>query len=113
MLRSPAVLLAFVLAATPVAAVTIDFDNFAHGDIVAAPVAKHAGYTLVAENQQRTFDAAIAFDSDKTGTTADPDLQRGSAWATGNIKDNDLGRILILQTNDDCTATHCANPDDE
>jgi hypothetical protein len=113
MLRSAPVLLALLLgAATPVAALTIDFEEFAHGDVVAAPLASHAGYTLVVENSKRTFDAGVAFDTGETGT-ADADLERGSGFATGNIATSVLGNILILQENDDCSATSCSEPDDE
>jgi hypothetical protein len=77
----------------PLAAVTIDFDDFDHGDIVAAPLAKHPGYTLVVENDARSFDKAIAFDTEASGT-ADDDLERGSGFAEGNIQDAHLGRIL-------------------
>ncbi len=114
MLRSPAVSLAALLlsAASPAAAVTIGFEEFAHGDIVAAPVASHAGYTLVVENLSRTFDAGVAFDTGETGT-ADLDLERGSGFATGNIADGVLGNILVLQERDNCSATSCSDPDDE
>jgi hypothetical protein len=113
MLRSAPVLLALLLgAATPVAALTIDFEEFAHGDVVAAPLASHAGYTLVVENFNRSFDAGVAFDTGETGT-ADADLERGSGFATGNIANSVPGNILILQENDDCSATSCSEPDDE
>jgi hypothetical protein len=113
MLRSVAVPVALLLgAATPVAALTIDFEDFAHGDVVAAPLASHPGYTIVAENSNRSFDAAIAFDTGESGT-ADGDLERGSGFATGNIAGSELGNILILQENDDCSATSCSRPDDE
>ena len=119
MLRSAPALLAILLfgAATPATAVTIDFEEFAHGDIVAAPVASHARYTLVAENFHRTFDAAVAFDTSQTGTV-DPDLERGGSFATGNIANHVLGNVLILQEHD--TTCHgrvvpprCSEPDDE
>jgi hypothetical protein len=106
------VLLALLLgAATPVAALTIDFEEFAHGDIVAAPLASHPGYTLVGESFNRSFDAGVAFDTGETGT-ADADLERGSGFATGNIANSVPGNILILQENDDCSATSCSEPDD-
>lgn len=114
-MRSPSALLAALLIGTPapITALTIDFEEFAHGDIVASPVASHPGYTLVVENFTRTFDAGVAFDTGETGT-ADSDLQRGGGFATGNIKNRDLGNILILQEHSGgCSATTCSEPDDE
>jgi hypothetical protein len=116
MLRSIPVLLAALLliAAGRAPAVTIDFEGFAHGDIVAAPIASHAGYTLVAENFVKSFDAAVAFDTSVTGSL-EPDLQFDPAtgFATGNISDQDLGNILILQANSNCNSTRCFAPEDE
>ena len=31
----------------------------------------------------------------------DPDLEKGAAWAGGNIPNEDLGNLLIINTNDD------------
>jgi hypothetical protein len=113
MLRSISSLVAAIpLCALPASAVTIDFEEFDHGDVVAAPVALNGDYTLVADNASRSFDAAVAFDTGRSGT-ADDDLERGSGFATGNIADAQLGNILILQENDDCDATSCDSPDDE
>jgi PEP-CTERM motif len=98
--------------ALPAGAVSIDFEGFDHGDVVAAPIAVHGDYTLVTENFTRSYDAAVAFDTGASGT-ADDDLERGSGFASGNIADAQLGNILILQENDDCDATSCDSPDDE
>jgi hypothetical protein len=98
--------------ALPATAISIDFEGFDHGDVVAAPVATHGDYTLVAENFTRSYDAAVAFDTGASGT-ADDDLERGGGFATGNIADAQLGHVLILQENDDCDATSCDSPDDE
>ena len=114
MLRALASLVAALplCAAWPAAAVSIDFENFDHGDVVAAPIAVRGDYTLVVENFTRSYDAAVAFDTGRSGT-ADDDLERGSGFATGNIADSHPGNILILQENDDCSATSCDSPDDE
>ena len=116
MLRSILVLLAALLlfAAGPAPAITIDFDNFAHGDIVAGPIASHPGYTLIADNRHKIFDAAVAFDTGVTGSL-DPDLQLdpSTGWAFGNIPNQDLGSILIIQANDRCDSTRCLAPEDE
>src|SRR5512145_1145940 len=112
---APATLVALlcVLAAAPGTAVMIDFEEFSHGDIVASPIASRAGYTLVVENFAKSFDAAVAFDTGVTGSL-DPDLQFDPAtgFATGNIAGTDLGNILVLQANSQCTATHCSSPED-
>lgn len=114
MLRSFSSLVAALplCAALPAGAVSLDFESFDHGDVVAAPVAIHGDYTLVTENFARSYDAAIAFDTDASGT-ADDDLERGSGFAAGNIADAQLGKILILQEYDDCDAISCDSPDDE
>jgi hypothetical protein len=117
MLRSAAALLAGLLfgAADPVAAVTIeirligveylDFDGFAHGQVVPG---------VTANNPNRSFHYPVAFDTNESGT-ADPDLERGSGWSGGNLAPNaDLGNVLILQENDTaCASGICSSPDDE
>lgn len=115
MLRSLSPLFALPLffAAAPAAALSIDFDSFGHGDIVANPLADHGGYTLVVENLHRSFDIGVAFDTG-VSRSSDSDLEMGNAWSGGNLAPStELGRILILQENDDCGALSCSDPDDE
>lgn len=110
-------------AAVPANSLTIDFEEFSHGDIVAAPTGSGAGYTIGVENFSKAFDAAVAFDTNGTGTVAN-DLRRASSsgWASGNLSRDlpsiphsgeDLGNILIIQANDACSATVCSTPHDE
>lgn len=105
-----------VLAAAPALALTLDFESFDHGDVVANRVASHAAshadWTLVVDNPNRDFDIAAAFDSSLSGT-ADPDLEMGGGWSGGNLApDTDLGSMLILQERS-CSGATCATPDDE
>jgi hypothetical protein len=59
-------------------------------------------------------DIAVAFDSVNGAPTSDTDLLQGASWATGNITPSEvLGNLLIVQENDDCTATFCNDPDDQ
>lgn len=119
MLRSqfqffPAVLL-LLLAAVPATALTIDFEEFLHGEIVAQPTMAYPGFTLTVDNFIRgDFDVAVAFDTGVTGSL-EPDLQYDpqTGWAAGNIRNTDLGNILIIQANDNCSDTVCAEPEDE
>ena len=100
-----------VLPSMASALTMIDFEGFTHGEIVTAA----GGVTIEADNVNRSFDLAVAFDSDFVGVTADPDLQAGDAiWSGGNLQGENLGRMLILQENDaGCDTGVCSNPDDE
>ena len=116
MLRSSLALTGVLaLAAAPAGALTIDFEGFGHGDILADGQGTQAGYTLEVENFNRGFDLAVAFDSNTPPSqTTDDDLVRDAGWAFGNLDSNeDLGNLLILQENDDCMAGNCVDPDDE
>jgi hypothetical protein len=86
------------LAATGVAsAVTIDFDDLAHGEIVNNQYQAGHGVTITAENFHRSFDLAVAFDTNLS-QTRDPDLE--SPWSGGNLPaTHDAGKVLILQEN--------------
>lgn len=103
------------LGAFPADALTIDFEEFTHGEIV---VESH-GVLIVTENFNAAAghpDLGIAFDTTRTGT-ADPDLQQGAGWAGGNLAaDNTvLDHILVVQENDFGCAfdSICDSPDDE
>jgi len=101
-----------LLAAAPALALTLDFEGFDHGDVVANRVASHGDWTLVVDNPNRDFDIAAAFDSGVSGS-ADPDLEMGSGWSGGNLApDTELGSMLILQERS-CSGATCATPDDE
>lgn len=110
-------LLAFV-AATPASALTIDFEEFSHGQIVTAS----NGVTISTVNLGGGPDLGVAFDTNRTGT-ADDDLQYNSpdisggenGWRSGNLAPNtDMGNIMIIQEHaNSCNAFGCSNPDDE
>jgi hypothetical protein len=112
-----AALAAIALAALPVSAgaATITFDDLGlvHGSVVtAAP-----GVTIIADNPTRSFDLAVAFDTEATGTE-DPDLEATYGglprWRGGNLQGEVLGLALILQENSiGCSDGVCDEPDDE
>ncbi len=108
MLRATQATLATALLAgtAPVDALAIDFEEFGHGEVV--------GRVVAADNFNRSFDYAVAFDTN-AADTADPDLERGGGWSVGNLAPStDLGNILILQENDTgCASGTCSSPDDE
>lgn len=111
-----AVLVAACLAWPSMAgATTITFDDLGlvHGEIVTGV----PGVTIVATNYNRSFDYAVAFDTEATGT-ADPDLEATSGglprWSGGNLVGQELGLALILQENSTgCGDGVCDSPDDE
>lgn len=107
-------LFALALSATPAAAssVVIDFDELAHGTIVNTQYQAAYGLTISAENDQRSFDLAVAFDSEES-PTRDPDLE--DPWSGGNLpSDTELGGLVIIQENNDGTGDGVADkPDDE
>jgi len=109
----PQLTLALLLMASPAAAVTLDFEEFDHGDRVTSS----QGVTIRTVNYSGP-DIGVAFDSNASGT-ADPDLQRNSSgsmgWEAGNLAPStDLGNLLIIQEHSySCGSSSCYNPDDE
>lgn len=107
-----------LLLASPAAALTLDFEEFGHGDVVT----HSQGVAISVDNLGGGPDLGVAFDTNASGT-ADPDLQRLSpgipggafGWARGNLAPStNLGNVLIIQENwRGCSATHCSAPDDE
>src|SRR5688572_22964111 len=82
-----------LLWAAPAPAVTIDFENFAHGEVIASD---QVGYTLTADNFNRSKpDVGIAFDA-------------ASAERTKLSGLGDLGTILVLQ-DPHCKKGSCTN----
>lgn len=107
------VLLSTSFLAGTTSAVTIDFNTLAHGEVANGSL---GSVTISAVNPNRGFDYAVGFDSEAVGTS-DIDLQAGNGlipWSGGNIADQDLGTMLILQENrDGCSTGTCDDPDDE
>ena len=96
-------------------ALTIDFEDFSHGDVIDIA----AGVTITADNFElpSVSDYAVAFDSELTGT-ADADLESAlggaTRWSGGNLQGEELGIMLILQENPSgCDTGVCDSPDDE
>lgn len=88
-------------------ALTIDFEDYAHGEVVTGG----SGFTITVDNFVRAFDYGVAFDSDLSGT-ADADLE--ADWSGGNLVGQSLGKILIIQENAaGCDLGLCTSPDDE
>jgi hypothetical protein len=117
MLRLPHPLAAFLLAfgiASPSSALLLDFyEGLDHGAIAVDGFADFGAYTVDVVNANRAFDFGVTFDSDHNGTT-DPDIEFGRGWSGGNLADDRLGDILILQENSvGCGDGVCDDPDDE
>ena len=105
-----------MIGASNVHALSLDFESLAHGEVA---IGSLDGVEISAVNSNRSFDLAVGFDTLATGT-ADLDLEQagltGTIWSGGNIAEEQLGMILILQENDSgCEAGTgiCSNPDDE
>lgn len=116
MQRSLAILAAAFLTgvAAPAPALTIDFEDagFVHGTILARPTGSYSGYTLTTDRNNTAFDTAVAFDTGVSGSL-DPDLEQGTGYEFGNLGPfPNLGKILIIQANNNCSATVCQNPED-
>jgi hypothetical protein len=119
--KSLAVLIALtaanLAAATAGAASIVTFDDvgLVHGSLVSD---QYPDLAISATNFTRGFHLAVAFDSNASGTR-DPDLEAADGgppfWSGGNIADQDLGLMLIIQENDEgCLADAiCDEPDDE
>lgn len=91
---------------------TLDFEGLVHGEIVHAQFEPTHGVSITAENFNRDFDLAVAFDT-ALRNTRDSDLE--SPWTVGNLApDTHLGMALIIQENNVGTGDGVADrPDDE
>jgi len=103
------------LAPQMASALTLDFEGFAHGEVVNS----FGDVAIEVENfiQGRPIDWAVAFDSEASGT-ADPDLEAAwnglPRWSRGNLEGVMLGNILIIQEEGDgCATGLCDEADDE
>ena len=111
---SLASLLSLALAWTAAGtAQALDFDDLVHGEIANGFV---DGVTITADNFDEAFDLAVGFDTRESGTR-DADLEAAlfsPYWAGGNIADEALDLILVIQENDlGCGDGVCDAPDDE
>ena len=85
-----------LLGAVSAPAITIDFENFAHGDVVSGD---QVGYTLTADNfNKKQPDVAIAFTATSTG--------RKSLSKQPGL--SDYGNVLILQ-DEHCKKGSCTD----
>lgn len=102
MLKLTTATAAVIVAAGAAHAVTIDFESFAHGDLVTSVTA--GGITAdVTVDSNGAFDQARIFDTDETNT-ADPDLEAPFSGSGQEFP----GNILIISENGSAS-----NPDDE
>jgi hypothetical protein len=102
-------LIALSMGPAAASALTIDFEEFVHGQVVTSV----EGATITVENFHRAFDYAVAFDTEQSGTR-DSDLE--ADWVRDNLGGDVLGNILIIQedaTGCDSPQSVCAFPDDE
>jgi hypothetical protein len=111
------VAIAAAMVAVQAQALTLDFEGFAHGQIVSPPEhASYQGIVISVDNFEAGHpDHGVVFDSENQINTADPDLEHGAGWAAGNLASSSvLGNILIIQENNNgCDDFVCDNPDDE
>jgi hypothetical protein len=117
-LRATLTVLLFSTISAPASALTINFEEFSHGQIIR----DSQGVEIRTTNLGGGPDMGVSFDTNVLGT-ADPDLQFHSSgihggengWKGGNIAlDTDLGQIMIIQENrKGCGESFCLDPDDE
>lgn len=101
------------LTATAAQAETvITFDELVHGQRVTASMYEAQGVRIGVENYNKSFDKAVAFDTHTLPSqTSDDDLTR--PWDGGNLMHEDLGKVLIIQENNNFRNGIATNPDDE
>jgi hypothetical protein len=117
-LRATLTVLLFSTISAPASALTINFEEFSHGQIIR----DSQGVEIRTTNLGGGPDMGVSFDTNVLGT-ADPDLQFHSTgikggengWKSGNIDLNtDLGQIMIIQEKmKSCGESFCLDPDDE
>jgi hypothetical protein len=108
------------MVATQAQALTLDFEGFAHGQVVSTPaLANYDGVVITVDNPNPAHpDLGVVYDSENeanTPNTADPDLERRAGWAAGNLGAQAvLGNLLIIQENPaGCGSGFCDVADDE
>lgn len=104
--------LATLVLAPQAQAASIHFGELLHGERIANQY-DHLGVSFDVYNSYRNHGVGVAFDTERGGT-ADPDLERGADWATGNRQGDVLGKVLIIQEALwSCDSDSCWRPDDE
>jgi hypothetical protein len=102
--------LALQLLPTAAPALTLDFEDRAHGDVVSDQY-QGVGVDIVVDNVNRDHDTGVAFD---TGTSGNVDVDLEGPFSVGNLAGLDVGRILVINQNDEgCSDGVCDVPDDE
>ncbi|MCB9853438.1 MAG: PEP-CTERM sorting domain-containing protein [Phycisphaerales bacterium] len=106
-------LMAGLAVAANASAGVLDFDGFAHGQIMTNQLQASDGVTISADNPNRAFDIAAIFNTNFAGMTPDPDLV--APWDAGNLAPNtNLGNALILSQTSTLSAPGIlAVPNDE
>ena len=112
-----------VMAANAAQAITLDFEEFGHGEVLSGTTV--SGVTILAHNPRKPHDYGAVFDTRVTGSP-DPDLEAISflggttAWSNGNLSQESLGfdpelnNILIVQRDGtDCDTGTCSVPNDQ
>lgn len=103
--------LAMCLGSEIGSAASIDFDLLGQGEVVNSQFVLD-GVTISAINPHRSFDLAIAFDTNADpATSEDPDLT--APFSVGNATGNDFGIALIVSETSDGGSGFVAAPDDE
>jgi hypothetical protein len=106
-------ILALAFSASSADALTIDFDSLQHGEIVDTDFVATFGVEISAVNVSWGPNLAVGFDSTESDTR-DPDLEADPFWSGGNIEDEALDIILIIQENDNgCDDGDPGNDGDE
>ena len=110
-LRRAALVAGLFFTGAPALALTLDFDDLAHGEVVESE--RYDGVRIHVENEMQPFDLAVGFSTNAT-LSADPDLH-GPDWSGGNLAPTtDLGRVLIIQANSfGCADGVCDVADDQ
>lgn len=85
-----------VLWVSSASALPLNLDSLNHGDVVTNQFAPDVN--IWAKNYGGGPNRALIFDSTKRNTR-DPDLEDKYGWSQGNLKNQELGNLLIVQEN--------------
>ena len=118
---APSLLVCAIAVTLGGAAKAVNFNTLAHGEI--AGILDGVTISAVNFNPNLDYDFAVGFDTRERGTR-DPDLEAakleydkshgGTIWSGGNIRNEKLNVILVIQENNiGCWDGVCDYPDDE